>query len=183
MGKINNIMVICILLFFSACKSQTKEVKEDNYNSQLEKKLEEIAYSYVKMLRKETKDNELFCIYIEKGNNKDKTFYNYVFYDYGILSENRDLPYKYINKETEENFVVFFFDKERKIPEDIEKNLEKDSLWTSMANINIIKKYRPVIKLSHNPVWDVFICKDDISKYEIVESIYGLEENEKTTEI
>lgn len=180
MGKINIILITIFgVFFFSSCQSQ----KNNNDNGRLEEKLEEIAYAYVKMLRKETQDDELLCIYVKRGNDKMNTFYKYHFFDSGILSENLDLPYKYINRETEDNFVVFFFDTERTIPEDIEKNLEKDSLWTSIANIDIIKKYRPVIKLSHNPVYDVFICKDDISKYEIVESIYGLEEKEKVTEI
>ena len=184
MGKINVIWITIItILFLSSCKSQTGKMKDDNYNSQLEEKLIEIAHDYVKMLREETKDDELFCIYVERGNDENNNFYKYLFYDSVILSENLDLPYQYINREAEENFVVFFFDEEKKVPDDIKGNLEKDSLWTSLSNIDRVKKYRPVIKMSHNPVWDVFICKGDISKYEIIKSIYGLEEKDKVTEI
>lgn len=167
------------MFFFSSCQSQ----KNYNDNRQLEEKLVEVAYAYVKMLRKEIQDDELLCIYVKRGNDKKNTFYKYHFFDSGILSENLDLPYKYINRETEENFVVFFLDEGKNVPDDIQRNLEYDSLWTSMSNIDEIKMYRPVIKMSHNPVWDVFICKDDTNKYEIIESIYGLEEKEKVTEI
>ena len=94
-----------------------------------------------------------------------------------------DLPYKYINKEAEENLVVFFFDKERKVADWMQESLKKDSIWVSSSNIDEMKKYRPVIKLQHYPDWEIFICKEDINKYEIVESVYGLEEKDKVTEI
>lgn len=184
MGKINVILITVFLVFFlTSCKSQTGKMKEDNHKSQLDEKLAEIAHSYVKMLREDTKHDELLCIYIERGNDRNNNFYKYFFYDSGILSENLNLPYKYINKEAENNFVVFFFDEQQKVLDNMKESLEKDSLWVSLSNIDKVKKYRPVIKISHNPVWDVFICKDDIVKYDVVESIYGLEEKEKITEI
>lgn len=184
MGQLNKlkILIVIFMMVFSSCESQGKKMDKNNIES-LEKQLTELASSYAKMLRKEKGDVEPLFIYVERGDDDKQDFYKYSFFDSGILSENLDLPYKYINKEAEENYVIFFFDEEKEITEGIKESLKKDSLWVSSSNIDEMKKYRPVIKIQHNPVWDIFICKTDINKYELVESVYGLEEKDKITDM
>jgi hypothetical protein len=186
MGKVNSLIYTILLFGCFSCNSQKSNMMEENdyaSNVQIEEKLLEIAHAYVRALNVDTSYKELFCIYITRENNKSKNFYLYQIHDSGILNENLDLPYKYVNKEAQESFVVFFFDAQRKVPRNIKKKLEEDSLWTSLSNIDKIKKNRPVIKMSASHVWDVFICKNDKNKYEIIQSIYGLEEEERFTDI
>lgn len=174
MGKLN-IISISIIAFFFSCNSQTSNMKGNSNTQKLEDKLMEIALSYVKKIKKEDKNNEQFYIYIEKKNDKNTNYYKYTFYNSGILNENLNLPYKYVNKQSEENFSLFFFDEQKKPSKNLKENLIKDSLWVSLSNIDKLKSHKPVIKLSHNPVLDVFICKENIQKFKIIESAYGLE--------
>lgn len=183
MGKLNIIISIILIPFFFSCNSQTSNMKDNSDSLKLESKLMEIALSYVKKLRKENKSNEQLYIYIEKGNDKKTNYYKYTFYNSGILNENLNLPYKYVNKQSEENFSLFFFDEQKKTSKNLKENLIKDSLWVSSSNIDKFKNHKPVIKLSHNPVLDVFICKENIQKLEIIESAYGMEEKDKVTGI
>ncbi len=175
-------LAVIFMMMFSSCNSQEKKIDKNNIET-LEQQLTELVDSYVEKIRKEKRNGELVFIYVERGDDEKEDFYKYLFYDSAILNENLELPYKYINKEAEENFVIFFFDKERKVADGMKERLTKDSLWVSSSNIDEMKKYRPVIKIQHSPVWDVFICKEDIKKYDIVESVYGLEEKDKITEI
>lgn len=185
MGQLKNIQflltVFAVFAFFS-CKSNENKM-ERNIAEPIEEKLTELVHSYVKMLREETGDDELFCIYVERGNDDNDDFYKYRFYDDAILSENLSLPYKYIDKSKEKKFVIFFFDKEKNVPKHMKNSLIEDELWVNLSTLDKKSINRPIIKVHSYPVWDIFICKDDISKYEIIESIYGLEEKEKVTEI
>ena len=149
-------------------------------NAKLESKLTEIAFSYIEKL--EESDGQLF-IYIERGNDIKNNYYKYVFYSSSILNENLNLPYRYVYTQGNRDVGLFFFDKERERPKDMKERLKKDSLWVSLSDIDRLKKDKLVIKLSHMPVWDVFICKENIEKFEIVESAYGIEDKEKVTKV
>lgn len=183
MGKLNIVISVILIPFFFSCSSQTSNIRDNSDSLKLEGKLMEIALSYVKKIKKENKSNEQFYIYIEKGSDKKTNYYKYTFFNSGILNENLDLPYKYVNKQSEENFSVFFFDEQKKPTKNLKENLIKDSLWVSSSNIDKLKKHKPVINLSHNSVWDVFICKENIQKFKIIESAYGMEEKDKVTDI
>ncbi|PID69660.1 MAG: hypothetical protein CR989_00480 [Flavobacteriales bacterium] len=156
-------------------------MKNSRNNNQLEDKLTEIAFSYVKKFKKE--DDKQLYIYIKRGNDKKDNYYKYVFYESSILGEDLDFPYKYIHRQGKVDVSLFFFDKEREIPEDMKERLKKDSLWVSLSDIDEFKKHKPVIVLSNNPTWDVFICKENIEKFETIESPYGIEDKDKITKI
>jgi hypothetical protein len=171
MGRIILFRYMVLVFIFLSCDSSNKKLQDKNISDiQLDKKLIEIAQFYVKKYKNKSESDELLCIYIERDVDINNAFYKYHFYDSGILSENLDFPYMYVNKEEEENYVIFLFDKKRKLPNDIKANLIKDSLWTSLSEIDVFKKYRPVVKMSSCPVWSVFLCKSNIEKYEIIES-------------
>lgn len=156
-------------------------MKNKSNNTQLEDKLTEIAFSYVEKFIKD--DSEQLCIHIERGSDEKNNYYKYVFYSSSILNENLNLPYKYIHRQGKVGVSIFFFDKEREIPEGIKERLKKDSLWVSLSDMDEFKKHKPVIVLSDNPTWDVFICKENIEKFDTIESAYGIEDKDKVTEI
>lgn len=185
MGQLKNIqflLTVCTMFVFFSCKSNENKI-EGNINDSLEQMLTVLVDSYVKMLREETDDDELFFIYVKRGNDEKDNFYKFLFYDGAILNENLDIPYKYIDKSREENFVIFFFDKEKGIPNNMKQSLIEDELWVNLSTLDKKSINRPIIKVHSYPVWDIFICKEDIDKYEIVKSAYGLEEKDKITEI
>ena len=181
MGRLKIILKTALIFLFFSCNSQKKDVKSNSHNFQLEHKLTEIAYSYVEKFKKE--DEKHLCVHIERGNDKNDTYYKYVFYESSILGERLDLPYRYIHKQGKLDVSLFFFNKEREIPENIKEQLKKDSLWVSMSDIDEFKKHKPVVVLSGKPVWDVFICKENIEKFKIIESPYGIEDKDSFTEI
>lgn len=182
MGKLIITLNIILISFFLSCKSQTSNF-ENKKHTVLEKKLVEIALTYIESINGAQQNDMLLCIYIEKENSTMESYYNYRLYNSSILNENLNLPYKYINKEKEENYVLFFFDKQKEIPEKLRENLKRDSLWVSISNIDKMKKKRPVLSMSENEVWDIFFCKKKPVKFKIIKSAYGMEKEDKVIEI
>ena len=172
---------VFILLIFITNSCKETNVKHSTSVKDIHQLLQKKSTSYIKELRNENIEYPLFVNVEIKKDNPKKDYYEVLIYTHTILlEESEKRPYDFFELDFKGKNIIYYFDNNQ-----TKESSKNEVIYKQLKEKNLIKEHKNITEeegvflVNEMESWNLFICKNNLEKIEIVKSSYVLEENEK----